>query len=95
MTVFDQGSQKERAEIMQAEAKLRRPSQEPREPDTYFSRAQQSDPAQPFEPVPTLQVPRLPASSPFAGDPVPPEPTIDATDCSDRLGYPIDQMPKE
>jgi hypothetical protein len=56
MTVFDQGSQKERAEIMQAEAKLRHASQEPPKPTTFFAIAQQSNSTKPHEPVPTLRL---------------------------------------
>ena len=37
-----------------------------------------------------IAYPRLPQNNPWASDPVPSESLIDATDCGDQLGYPID-----
>jgi hypothetical protein len=38
-------------------------------------------------------LPPMPASSPWAGDPVPDEPTIDRREDGDIMGTPIDQLP--
>jgi hypothetical protein len=91
MTTF-QGPMDEKKAVIENEARLRHPSQELREPDTYFSRARQPDLSKPLEPKPTLQVPRLPASSPWSGDPVPAEPLHDGTAEGITLGYPIDRV---
>jgi hypothetical protein len=79
MTVFDQGSQKERAAIMKGEAGLH-PSQRPPAPDTYFARAQRQ---QPDQAEPSLTIPALPPSSPWHHDPVGKEPP---------LGFAIDEV---
>jgi len=42
--------------------------------------------------TPAQQYPRQPATSPFSGDPVGPEPLIDGRGEGDRLGYAIDDM---
>jgi hypothetical protein len=84
MTVFDQGSQKERAEIMRYEARLRHPSHVPREAQTYFEIANR--PSAENLPRPSLEVPRLPASSPWSRDPTGPEPPIDGTAEGNRVG---------
>jgi hypothetical protein len=81
MTVFDQGSQKERREIIEQAAKPH-PSQTAREPSTHFEVASQPNPTKPYEPRPSLDMPRLPASSPWSssGGTEPP------------LGYRIDDL---
>jgi hypothetical protein len=38
-------------------------------------------------------VPAQPASSPWAADPVPAEPTVDGTNCGDVMGVAIDDLP--
>jgi hypothetical protein len=91
MSVYDPGDQAHRRQVMKDEALAKlHPSQRPPEPTTLF--AMQSNSAKPHEPVPTLQVPRLPPGSPWAGDPVGPEPLIDGSGEGNALGYPIDRV---
>ena len=62
-----------------------------REPVSYFEmerRRRQLD--EPAENVPG-DIPKLPPSSPWAADPVGPEPPIDRREDGDIVGYPIDQ----
>jgi hypothetical protein len=65
--IYDPGSQAEKKAVLENERKLRHPSQEPRTPSTYFEIAQQQNPTKPFDPQPSLAVPRLPESSPWSG----------------------------
>jgi hypothetical protein len=89
MSIYDQGSQKERAEMMKSEARLRHPSQEPPTPRTYFGIA--STPSAEDLPRPSLQVPRLPASSPWSRDPTGIEPPFGvAIDDQEPTGTPAE-----
>ena len=78
---FDnQATQAERRRVL---AEGRHPSHMPPTPTTYFERSQhqQADQA-----PSSLDIPRQPASSPWARDPCPDEPPIDGTSEGDRMG---------
>jgi hypothetical protein len=62
------------------------------EATTYFELQRNRDGIpEPGEEKPAPVMPPLPASSPWAADPVPPEPLIDRREDGDVTGFPIDQ----
>jgi hypothetical protein len=64
-----------------------------REPVTYFELARRSKVDPGDTPAPGDTIPPQPSSSPWASDPVGPEPLIDRTEDADVMGVPIDQLP--
>jgi hypothetical protein len=64
------------------------------EATTYFQVQRNRDGLpEPGESIPAPVMPPLPPSSPFASDPVGPEPLVDRSEDSDVMGVAIDHLP--
>jgi hypothetical protein len=69
---------------------MKRPDDDDKPASTYFDLQRRAS-ANPGEPPIGTAIPPLPPSSPWASDPVGPEPLIDRTEDADTVGIPIDQ----